>query len=627
MKKENLILVISVLSLILMSVIPYFSAASSQIPRMQVKRINEFYVSPPNLPLGNLFTYDHGVIIVFDCTYTVTSSNGTVTKARSIFYVYFVNTTIVRPLYTNISNTTGFNGFVSVFNKELYITVKMYSFRTGNFIGEKIFVFQGLKLVGEYDNSSACPTFHGGIELKKVNNVCIVELPDANITLVNSSVLLLHLLSKEVLIASVKQGQVVQKAIAVPINFTLYTFNGTIVWTKDYALSIPSWLYPVTESGFVPMGVVYNSIVYIGDQMFIANITTPLNTSSIHVMGGTIVNETILGLDLQDGEITTEIRLTNITAFGSLFKIGKQLYVVLMNEHNVTVEKYNGTALVKVVTEPVITENTAVAHAVLTDLDEVWNKFLLILNPYENGTNVTDIYTGGVLNYTLNESLQLEYRPGYTLLLYKGYNFTLVFLNDNGTVRGTLSLGNISLVGPSGLTKIPIFARSPCILRFRANSSVYYVAAEKPYNSSASKIVVYEVEFPTPETTTPTTSTVTSATTTSQPTTTTSTTTSATSTTTSSTTTSTVTSSTTTQTTTSTTSTTTTSSTSTTTTSTTSTTSVAVTTSSTSSTVIPTITPSSQTTTSSSPPLNTLIIGGIIVVAVIAGAVLFIRRK
>ncbi|BFI74441.1 hypothetical protein [Sulfurisphaera ohwakuensis] len=540
MRKSN-ILALMLFSLIFLSASEVVSQVSPQMNLIATETINT-----PNLSIQSVIPYDNGVVIVMSYVNFSITPGGFNQKPSTVLYIYFFNSTTHLLLYeATLPSISVVIPFIR--NGELYIVIdSTASYLNQEQIESYVYVFNGLKLINTYTISGlllnygkeyGLPPFNLSFpQIIKLNTSVpmrfsmntIILLNNTNITLVNQYPFAELQLPRGILLLSENLSNFYSfgPPKLIPFNLTMFNYNGKTIWSENITLYNPllfdtfafGSLSAIANSNlYTLIGQAYSTVV--GDQLFVINTTPiPLFSTSPVIK----VNATIIGVNLTDGKIVTRLQLYNILPSIALLNLGGKLYVVIGGEKSVTIEMYNGTRLIPVAKIPFIekveriTEQVPVTNNgqvqmqnitrnetfILTGFFYDYGKYLLITNPTSNGTNVTDVYYGGVTDYTLAENVSdYEISPeNYVLLLNESGSFSLAFLNDNGTVRGNINVGQL---GTSSLFGI---ISSPNIRVVEISPYTYYIV-KAYYNvtmtSTAStkgntEVQVYEVNFPKP---------------------------------------------------------------------------------------------------------------------------------
>lgn len=505
---------------LLLLLIPLVTSASTP----QMRQVAEVTVNDPRVTIYSVVPYDNGVVITMgytNFTFTGPSPVGSSGAQISYLYVYFVNSS---SKYLMFQTTTQAISHVSAFVKdgELYVVViSLPSFGSISSAQTDVYVFKGLRLVNTYTvngiltylrllenplfNLSALVLIKANPESTVPNFNSTLILNSTNITLVNTMPLAVVGLPQGVLVASMNLSYVgsFESIHPVPLNVTLYGYDGKALWSKVYKVSPFSSFTAVSTSGSVVLTETYAAVV--GNKLFAMNITSLSN--AVFTQNVT-VNVTVVGISLDNGDITVKLNLTDVPPRIGFLNIGGHLYVLVIGEKDAIVEKFNGTSWVTVAKVPLSVEvkripvggyiegnKTVYRYANFTQVVSSFlyypGKYLLILNPTPNGTTVTDVYPGGLVEYTLRGNVTGTPLAKYALLLNESNNFSLAILNDNGTLRGTINLGN--LTPPSSLFG---FVQLPGVHVAKINDYSYYVVVERHNSTNNTSFVVYEVTFP-----------------------------------------------------------------------------------------------------------------------------------
>ncbi|MBB5254103.1 hypothetical protein [Sulfurisphaera ohwakuensis] len=539
--RKNKILALMLFSIIFLSTSVAIAQVSPQMNLIATETINT-----PNLSIQSMIPYDNGVVIVMSYVNFSITPGGFNQKPSTVLYIYFFNSTMHLLLYeatlTSISVVIPF-----IKNGELYIVIdSSSSYLNQEQVESYVYVFNGLKLVNtytinglllNYGKEYGLPPFNLSFpQIIKLNTSSpmrfsmstIILLNNTNITLVNQYPFTEIQLPQGILLLSENLSNFYSfgPSKLLLFNITMFNYNGKIIWSENITLYNPlllgtfvfGSLSTIANSNlYTLMGQAYTTVV--GDQIFIINTTPiPLFTSSPVIK----VNVTILGVNLNNGKITTRLQLYNIIPNIALLNLGGKLYVVIGGEKSVTIEMYNGTNLTTVAKIPLtvkveqVTEQVPVTNNGQVQIQNVtrnetfilsgffydYGKYLLITNPTSKGTNVTDLYYGGITNYALAENVSnYEITPeNYVLLLNESDNFSLIFLNNNGTVRGSVNVGQL------GISSIFGIISSPNIRVIEVSPYTYYMV-KAYYNVSMTsttstkgntELQVYEVNFPKP---------------------------------------------------------------------------------------------------------------------------------
>ncbi|QIW22833.1 hypothetical protein EWF20_00745 [Sulfolobus sp. S-194] len=476
--------------------------------------------SSPTHPIkiDSVTPYDNGVVVTLSYTnYTDYKGYHTYTE----IYVYFFNRTAKTLLY-NSAPTNCPSAFTFVYDGKLYLVVEVTTYKS---FESYVYVFKGLKLIDNYTTNYMFiikhePLFNLSAPILKSINFSILSsstkitlmLSETNITFVNQCPVIVLQLPKGVLvvlkeflsISAIRQG----KFYPYVFNFTMYSYNGKIIWSEVYHIFLKSPLLYVisqySESVIVSSFLKENYATLVGNELYILNVTG-IDAKNL------TANITIVGINLKNGEIVNKIPLNNVPPYQeALLNIGGKLYVTIFNFNNeTTVMEYNGSGMTLVTKIPVKIEvvqsfppgirtppGQTVYYIKYIDVAVPrifydFGKYLVIVNPTSTGYNVTDIYSGGVANYTLNENVQIHLISDRVIVLGQNDNFSLAFLNGDGFLEGIVNIGKAD-----NLTSI--FARCLCI-----NNTVSYpeisVAEVNPHEYyivkvySSSEVTVYEV--------------------------------------------------------------------------------------------------------------------------------------
>ncbi|BCU68905.1 hypothetical protein [Stygiolobus caldivivus] len=554
MKDNKKLVSILMLSLIFLCTPITLAQVSPQVKLMATKTIDSPYVL-----VCSVTGYDHGIIVPLE--YVNFSFSSGQLRYYSTLYIYFFNATTSVLLYES-----ALNGIAKVIpfirDGDLYIVVR--TFANSPYISQThsrsvVYVFSGLKLVSTYTiagtllspNEVPPPSNLSAIQIEKfwlskvtvhINNytataeVCTenvtIELNGVNITLVGLRPMVELQLSEGVLVIAKYIQPILGEARPPLLNFTLFSNNGKVIWTENYSIREPQEdLFNLFSSsqevnsdlfGLLTRG----KVAVVGDQLFLINVTQ----QGPFFGELRFINATILGVNLSDGLVTTRVDLTNVTPNIGLLNIGGKLYVLAINSSGINVEKYSDGRLTEVSEIPLVIQTKQVVKQdhqvitypngttirrvvnvtinvtnILTSAFYSYGRYLLIASPSTKGTNVTDIYSRGITYYTLGENVtqfQLTQR-NYVLLMNNSNNFTLVFLNSNGTVMGTMDIGGLGSALASSLLPRPYVYVS------MVNPYTYYVLkvyynltsanttnTEMPSFKGETQINVYEVEFP-----------------------------------------------------------------------------------------------------------------------------------
>ena len=505
----------------------------------QVIQAAQVTVNAPLLTIYSVTPYDNGVVITMSYT-NFTAFAQSKSSFKTDLYVYFLNSTTKYLMYKSETSSISF-AFAYVNDGKLYVVVDtspgpnsgQSSYQTD------VYVFEGLRLVNTY-TINGLMLYSKGQNVEGLYNVSapilmraeptfphfsvdfIVMLNETNITLVDSIPIVLLQLPEGILVASynISNALPIGRSSTTPLNVTLFGYDGRIIWTKKYIIGMITSSAPFSNPSLVPT----EYAVIVGDQLFFLNASTPLPATTISYgfmqPQNVTLNATLVGVSLEDGNITTRVSVSNITPDVYLLNIGGQLNVLIVGQKEAVIERFNGTGLMTVAKVPLVLKvkrivvggyvednRTIYKYANFTEVATYFlynpGKYLLIVNPTVNGSDVTDVYTGGIMKYSIAENASRESVTPYTLLLNESDNFSLAFLNDNGTVRGFVNLGN--------LTSHSLFSlfTAPGVRVVKVNDYEYYVIKESSNSTNSTTITLYEVEFPKPTPPAPTTSAVT----------------------------------------------------------------------------------------------------------------------
>ncbi|BCU69811.1 hypothetical protein [Stygiolobus caldivivus] len=535
MMKRLLLLSISVL--LLLSVI-----ASSQVSQVTTitardRSVNVYSVTP----------YDNGIILTYSCTnITFYTINHLVHASyNSTLFVYFINSTNKLLLYkATFHYIQSASAFVS--GGKLYLV-----------IGPTVYVFEGLRLVNTFTVKHSFGLWNGTLFNLTVPVITYIDCPHiVNITIVlnKSSITLIKLwpiamlqLPKGILVVSENLSSSARTAIECyykppyhslslshVINITLYSYDGKVIWTKDYVDYIRADNV-VTAGVSSEFNGLYHSLFHwgyatvVGGTLYIYNVTCTTGKIDVNINLG------IIGINLSNGEVVSKIQLDNVPAYSdALLNIGGNLYAVILNTttnkvelnksanlgkiiddillHShayLAVEKYNGSGLTLVTKIPVVekvvgrTSGTSglpgnASLPIIAPISGFFydpGNYLVVVNPTIRGSNVTDVYKGGVVNYLLSGNVTLYPSTG-VIILNDSNGFLLAFLNSNGIVRGIESVGKVLTISEC----LPfIVGQTERLDIYIANvtPNVYYVVKVVPTVSSKgiveAEVIVDEV--------------------------------------------------------------------------------------------------------------------------------------
>lgn len=496
----------------------------------QVTQVTQVTVNAPSLTIYSVRPYDNGVVITMSYT-NFTAIAQPESSFKTYLYVYFLNSTTKYLMYESETSSISF-AFAYVNDGKLYVVVDT---SPGPNSGQSsyqadVYVFEGLRLVSTY-TINGLMLYSKGQNTEGLYNVStpilmrakptfphfsvdfIVMLNETNITLVDSIPIVLLQLPEGILVASynISNALPIGRSSTTPLNVTLFGYDGRIIWTKKYIINTMSSSAPFSNPSLIPME--YAMIA--DDQLFFLNVSAPLLTTTISYgfmpPQNVTMNATLVGVSLEDGNITTRVSMSNITPDVYLLNIGGQLNVLIVGQKEAIIERLNGTGLMTVAKVPLalkvmrivvggyVEDNrTIYKYANFTEVATYFlynpGKYLLIVNPTLKGANVTDIYSGGITQYSISENASNEFVSYYTLLLNESDNFSLAFLNSDGTIRGTVNLGN--------MTSHSLFSlfTAPGVRVVKVNDYEYYVIKESSNSTNSTIITLYEVEFlkPTP---------------------------------------------------------------------------------------------------------------------------------
>ncbi|BCU71669.1 hypothetical protein [Stygiolobus caldivivus] len=480
-----------------------------------LEKVSSLPVNSPSVSIYSMTPYDHGLVLVLGYS-NFTYANQ---QQASTLCIYFLNKTESLSLYKSTVKSI-ILAYTFVKGGELYALVDSETSSVSHPAYQtNVYVFRGLRLVntqsvdgllsyakgpqGQLFNLSAMMLTKFALVFPHFYFNYTFILNTTNITLINSIPLIWLQLKEGVLIASMNLSYLnyFEPPPKVFINFTLFSYDGKVIWSKGYNVSNP---YITSEAEVLALSITTASpaqegfATIIGDELYLMNVTTPLPP----VMPvNARVNTTIVGVDLQDGEVNKEINLMNITLNWELLNIGGKLYVLTHGSHEIEVREYNGTGLTLVARVPVMSRVEEVTYpgghtlncsVTLTDTVYDFGKYLLVINPTLKGSNITDVYQGGVTNYILDGNVSDYVPASYVLLLNKSGNFSLAFLYSNGTIRGTVNVGNVSV------PPLYTFLKEPGLYLTKVDPYKYYLLKVHSYPSGKTVIILYEVAFPNP---------------------------------------------------------------------------------------------------------------------------------
>ena len=488
------------LLVLFLSLVPVATAGTA----VEFGPIAEVTINAPSVTIYSLTPYDNGAVVAV-------GSNSSTGSAFHL-YVYFLNLSVKHLILETTERGVPLV-MTFVMDKELYVIVNSLSppgiLGTGQ---ASVYIFRGLSLVKDYTVNGTLT--YMGLSVSQLFNLSAlvlmrtahspfvpsfnytIILNGTNITLANKMPLAVLELPQGVFVVVEKSSYsgLVVPPYPVPLNVTLYSYEGKVVWTREYSLGAYSGAVPLSLTSLFALTRLYYATV-VGDQLFVINVTAVSTITPSNV----VVNAALVGISLNNGSITTRVELTKVTPWIGLMDVGGRLYALIVGQKEVTVEEFNGTALVTVTKVPMVfgvekgnaggTVNTGGTRALTTFLYSP-GKYLLILNPTPNGTNVTDVYPGGVTSYSLRGNVTDELFADYALLLNESGNSSLAFLNDNGTVRFTMDLGRVAVrVSPSILPQVQ------GVKVGELDYNDYYVAVERPNSTNATTVVLYQVSF------------------------------------------------------------------------------------------------------------------------------------
>ena len=492
-----------------------------------VKQLAEVTVNVPSPIIYSVTPYYNGVVVTMGFT-NFTVGSGTPTQQTSVLYVYFLNGSA---RYLMLKTTTSsYSSVVSfVMGGKLYVVV---STNTGPGSSKSdVYVFEGLRLVNTYTvdgfmaylGESKSPPFNLTAPvliktevtgLRSHVNFTIV-LNNTNITLADQLPVMILGLPQGILAVSQNISYAFrispfESFYYVPLIVSLYSYNGKPVWIKEYKVGYYSG--PTLSTSDAAL-LTSSFVTVVGDQLFIKNVTGAPTSVPSAPSSNVTVNATVIGISLKDGSVATRFNLTGVPPTLLLLNIGNGLYVMAVGQKEAVVQKFNGTGLVTVAKVPLATEvkkiviggyvegnRTVYRYSNYTELLTSFlyhpGKYLLILSPTISGTNVTDVYPGGVIHYTLEGNATGIFVAHYAVLLNESRNFSLAFFDNNGTLKGIAHLGNLSYPTLFG------FLHLPGVRVVELNDYSYYVVTESPNSTNSTNIVLYEVTFPKPATST-----------------------------------------------------------------------------------------------------------------------------
>ena len=405
-----------------------------------------------SMQIDSVTPYDHGVVVTV--SYTDYSSH------QTRINVYYYNTTSKELLY-NKTFAGCPSAFTFTYDGKLYLVIRVTTY---NSYYSSVYVFQGFKLVNHYRTHYMFIVKHNPLFnitspiLEYSSPGCvkyIITLNSTNITLTNQFPVILLKLPEGLLVVTSKVvsiAKIFHMSLLITrfnvYNFTLYNYNGKIIWSRAYRifLNIPTscvlnqYGYSALISGFLKS----HYITLVGDEIYIMNLTS----ASINE-----VNLTIVGINIKTGQIVNRINLDNVPPYQeAILNIGGKLYAVIFNNEAV-VEEYNGHYLVRVAEIPVKIVAVSYTPGIMLPPGEkvyptaiqvaasviIYNfgKYLLFIN----SGNVTVVYPGGVMHYTLQGEVPLHVYSDNAIVLSKDGNVEVAFLNNDGGVEKVINIG------------------------------------------------------------------------------------------------------------------------------------------------------------------------------------------
>ena len=447
-----------------------------------------------SIKIDSVTPYDHGVIVTVSyIDYDQTQIN-----------VYYYNGTSKELLF-NKTITDCSSAFTFTYDGKLYLVIGITTYKSSY---SSVYVFQGLKLVDHYRTYYTFVVKHNPLFnitspiLEYLNSgylKYVIGLNDTNITLINQCPVIVLKLPEGLLVVSKVLSTFRTLHISLVLmnsnvyNFTLYSYDGKIIWSKVYTIikKSPSLCvvnqYSYSVSGFLKSH--YTTLV--GGEIYVLNLT------------GVSINEanlTIVGIDIKTGQIVSRIALDDVPPYQeAILNIGGKLYAVVFNNNNeAVVEEYNGYNWTQVAEIPVKTVVVkTLPPGIMTPPGEkvYYIKYLQIAVPviiynfgkylmFINSENVTVVYPGGVMRYTLQGEVPLHVYSDNAIVLSKGGNVEVGFLNNEGGVEKVVNIGKAN-----NLTAV--------LYVFSYNGTLTYpqVSIVKPYLVKVykSEIVIYKV--------------------------------------------------------------------------------------------------------------------------------------
>ncbi|BCU68880.1 hypothetical protein [Stygiolobus caldivivus] len=491
------ILVIMSFLLIVNSVIvtTAYSATPSAVP------VSNIQFQLPEVEITSAIPYDHGLVLTLE--YVNISSITSLQNSQSQLLVCFVNSSMKYQMYS--STVSSVSGIIStVLNGNLIVIVEssnsgnpqsiVYNFSGLHF--EDYYTLNGIILTNEPPsyNLTYLSLIQYSSNFRNANYTLL--FPNGKVTFKDELPVFALQLPEGILVLAYNVTYLyTSNNPIIPYNLTLLSNNGQIIWTNSYYLSYYS---PQILYGGITFSSTLINYAILGNTLYITNSTMLKSGNSF-----TIVNESLLGISLSNGDLINSFQVSPNTV--GLGTTQGTLYGIVFQHEGVTVtspvkyvivQKYESGNIYPVVKIPfkerTVLKNITAPNGKVTSFNYTQpltnifvsdGNFILVSSPEtgSSGSNVTVIHGDNVYSYTLDFEVTQSLTPNSMILLGNSSdNYYLLFLNPNGSMKYYYNIGKISnanLLGIISLVGVKIAQVSP---------ECYYVAYTSTYSNPSS---------------------------------------------------------------------------------------------------------------------------------------------
>ncbi|MBB5253099.1 hypothetical protein [Sulfurisphaera ohwakuensis] len=494
--------ILIILFVTISTIIPTYYASVTPISSIQFQL--------PVVEITSAISYDHGLVLTLE--YVNLSS---LQKAQSELIVYFINSSMKYQMYS--STVSSVSGIIStILNGHLIVIVEsssngrpqsiIYNFSGLQF--QNYYTLNGLILTNEPPSYNL--TYLSLIQYSSnfTHANYTILLPNEKIVFKDELPLFALQLPEGILVLSYNVSDTfISQNLIIPYNLTLLSLSGKVLWSKIYNLS---YYNPEILFGNISFSSTLTNYAIIGNTLYLINYTIIKSDNSY-----TIVNESLLGVSLNNGNIIYNFRIYPNTV--GLANVQNNLYGIVLQHEGTTIntpvkyiiiQKYSDgkiytiakipfkeRTVLKTITTP---DGKTISFNYTQPLTNVFisNNFILVSNPEEAsiGSNITVIYNE-VYSYTLGlEVTQSLISNSMILLGNRSSDYYILFLNTNGSLKFYYNLGeisNVNLLNIISLVGVKVAEVSPMC---------YYVAYTSTYTNPSSlmpniQINVYLITF------------------------------------------------------------------------------------------------------------------------------------